>query len=85
MFRSRPVKWHVLRACAYVLWLLAIGFLLAGVHSLLRGGLGHGLSGGGALLIFLLPAGFLFIFGMAFYSATRDEPRINRPGTHNVL
>jgi hypothetical protein len=55
-----------------VLWLLAIISIGFGVTALVNGGLGHAVSGGGALLISAIPAFFMFIFGMACYSGTRD-------------
>jgi hypothetical protein len=72
---THSVAWYILRVAAFVSWTLSAIALLVGIGFLVEGGVGHGLSGGGGLLIMGIPAALLFMVGMLCFRVTRPDSR----------
>jgi hypothetical protein len=67
---THPVAWYILRVAAFVCWTLSAIALLLGLRFLIEGGIGHGLSGGGGLLVMGISAALLLMVGMLCFRAS---------------
>jgi hypothetical protein len=58
---------------AFVSWTLSAIAMLLGIRFFIEGGIGHGLSSSGALLVMGIPAALLFMVGILCFRSTRRD------------